>query len=53
MPVVISALAGGAITPGEAATIAAGVDTLVLTIGTTKRREFAGDLLQTAIMDDF
>lgn len=44
---------GGAITPGEAATIATVVDTFVRAIDTTKRRAFAVDPLQIVPFGDF
>ena len=53
MQAVTSALAGGAITPGEAATVAAVVDTFVRAIETTKRREFAVDPLQILALGDY
>src|SRR5437899_10206387 len=53
MKAVTSALAGGAITPGEAGTVAAVVDTFVRAIESTKRREFAVDPLQILALGDF
>jgi hypothetical protein len=53
MGAVTAALAAGAITPGEAATIAAVVNTFVHAIDTTKRREFAADPLQILSSIDF
>jgi hypothetical protein len=46
MQAVTAALARGDITPGEAATIAAVVDTFARAIDTTKRRGFAVDPVQ-------
>jgi hypothetical protein len=53
MNAVTSALAGGTITPGEAATIAAVVHTFARAIDTTKRREFAVDPLQILGLGNF
>ena len=48
-----AALARGDITPGEAATIAAVVETFARAIDTTKRRGFAVDQLQILALGDY
>ena len=53
MQAVTAALARGDITPGEAATIAAVVETFARAIETTKRRGFAVDPLQILAMGDY
>jgi Family of unknown function (DUF5681) len=50
---VTSALARGALTPGEAERIAIVVETFARAIDTTKRREFAANGLQILSFDDF
>jgi hypothetical protein len=52
MQAVTSALAGGHITPREAATIATVVDTFARAIETTRRREFVVDSLQILAIGD-
>jgi len=53
MQAVTAALARGDITPGEAATIAAVVETFARAIDTTKRRGFAVDPLQILALGDY
>ena len=53
MQAVMSALAAGVITPGEAATVAAVVDTFVGAIETTRRGALAVDPLQIFTSCDF
>jgi hypothetical protein len=53
MNAVTSALARGEVTPGEAATIAAVVDTFVRTIKTTKQQGFRSNLLQFLPVSDY
>ena len=53
MQAVTAALARGDITPGEAATIAAVVETFARAIETTRRRDFAVDPLQILAMGDY
>jgi len=53
MRAVTSALARGDITPGEAATIAAVVETFARTIESTRRRAFTVDPLQILAMGDY
>ena len=53
MQAVTAALARGDITPGEAATIAAVVETFAQAIDTTKRRGFAVDPLQILALGDY
>ena len=53
MQAVTSALAGGHITPGEAATIAGVVETFARAIETTRRRGFAVDPLLISALGDY
>lgn len=53
MQSVTSALAKGHITPGEAGTMAAVVETFALAIETTRRRGFAVDPLQILALGDY
>ena len=53
MQAATAALAKGDITPGEAATIAAVVETFARAIDTTKRRGFAVDPLQILALGDY
>jgi hypothetical protein len=53
MQAVTSTLARGDITPGEAATIAAVVDTFARAIETTRRRAFTADPPQILAMGDY
>ena len=53
MNAVISALARGALTPGESERIALVVETLTRAIDTTKRKESAVNPLQIFGLDDF
>jgi hypothetical protein len=53
MNAVISALARGALTPGESERIAIAVETFARAIDTTKRRELAANQLQIFGLDDF